>query len=120
MSNATTKEPTDRKSANSQVVILTIKVQCWEFDGVFQKKFSNITVTHSAPAGEAIAIQDLDLYPIRFEEGSRASLVERGQKFWDYRQRKYISYEGWDFNREEKCVSTGQQHAGGNSLNHFY
>ena len=104
--NMAIKDPTDSKQDKSQTVTLTFKTHCWDYDGCFQKQTFLKTVTHVAPPGETVPIKDLEIFPLQYaEEGTRASLIARGKKFWDYRHRKYVSYDGWDVSREENCVS---------------
>jgi hypothetical protein len=72
-----------------------LQCQSWTFDGSFRKKMETLQVTW--PAGSAVdtvSILSLDIFPLRFGgEELRERLRDRGQKLWDCRFRKFVSYD---------------------------
>ena len=77
----------------------------WLYDGNFmkgtlQKYFSAVISAKELP------ITSLSIVPLfSLPSEKKESLVERGRMFWKCRRKRYISYEGWDFERLEHFVS---------------
>jgi hypothetical protein len=77
----------------------------WGYDGLFfHRKDTNLTLNYRL--GEVTKIANLGVFPLRFcSEDLKISLIERGKRFWDLRHKHYVSYNGWDFQKEEFYVS---------------
>lgn len=68
--------------------------------GTLQKYFSAVISAKELP------ITSLSIVPLfSLPSEKKESLVERGRMFWKCRRKRYISYEGWDFERLEHFVS---------------
>jgi len=76
----------------------------WGYDGSFlNRKDTNLTL--HVRLGEVTRITNLGVFPLRFApQDLKNELIERGKHFWDLRHKHYVSYNGWDFKREEYYV----------------
>ncbi|KAL6712765.1 hypothetical protein ACLMJK_000641 [Lecanora helva] len=78
---------------NREVEVWQIEVECWEFDGNFQKIRQTIQLRIPNGSSDTLSIRDLELFPIRFAEDERlAQLKAAGSEFWKSRIRRYVSY----------------------------
>lgn len=77
----------------------------WGYDGsFFHRKDTNLTLNYRL--GEATKIANLGVFPLRFcSDDLKNSLIKRGKHFWDLRHKHYVSYNGWDFQKEEFYVN---------------
>jgi hypothetical protein len=72
---------------------LHLRCHTWEFDGKFYQNRVTLDIKWPSTTNNAIAITDLELYPIAYaEEGLEDALRTRGQTFWTCRLRKFINY----------------------------
>ncbi|KAI9869908.1 MAG: hypothetical protein M1830_004937 [Pleopsidium flavum] len=84
---------------------LSLQAMSWKFDGSFQRELTDLVIKYGARLDEVIVIRDLDVYPLKFAHLKMAeSLRAKGKKFWDCRHKKYVCYNGWDYNYAEKIV----------------
>ncbi|KAI9874942.1 MAG: hypothetical protein M1830_009098 [Pleopsidium flavum] len=84
---------------------LTLRALSWKFDGSFQRELRDLFIKYGARWDEVMVIRDLDIYPLKFADLEMAeSLRAKGKKFWDCRHKKYVCYNGWDYNCAEKIV----------------
>lgn len=76
----------------------------WGYDGsFFSRKATNLTLHYQL--GEVTRITDLRVFPLRFaSDDLKNELIKRGKHFWGMRYKHYVSYNGWDFKREEFYV----------------
>ena len=77
----------------------------WGYDGLFfHRKDANLTLNYRL--GEVTKIANLGVFPLRFcSDDLKNSLIKRGKHFWDLRHKHYVSYNGWDFQKEEFYVN---------------
>ncbi|KAF2802195.1 uncharacterized protein BDZ99DRAFT_210908 [Mytilinidion resinicola] len=72
-------------------------VDCWayKYDGSFYRTERQVEIQLRAEkADEEVAIQKLNVYPLRYaSEETRALLEQRGRTFWSCRDRRLVSYE---------------------------
>jgi hypothetical protein len=102
------KDSSDDKGGGEQKLHISLSVHLtnWEYDGCFQKLSKHCIVDWATRVNQPRPIQEMSMYPLRYAaEGTLQDLMERGEKFWDCRYMKYVSYTGWDFNRAEQLVS---------------
>ena len=85
----------------------------WHFDGHYCKRYfsHDLDLERFSPAehdkDELISISDLPCYPIQYAEADfRQRRRKAGYAFWRCRQRRFVTYNGWDFCHEEWNVST--------------
>jgi hypothetical protein len=97
----------------SSLATQTCVLQCqsWIFDGSFRKKMETLQVTWPAdPSVDTVSILSLEVYPLRFGgEELRERLKERGQKLWDCRFRRYVSYNDSESSPGIQAVSLRQK-----------
>jgi hypothetical protein len=83
------------------------RLPCWSwgYDGSsFHRKDTDLTLHYQL--GEVTRIANLGVFPLKFgSEDLKNRLIERGKHFWDLRHKHYVSYNGWDFQKEEFYVS---------------
>lgn len=73
----------------------------WGYDGLFFRR-KDIRLSLRYLLGEVTRITDLGVFPLRFApEGLKKELIERGKQFWNLRHKHYVSYNGWDFKKED-------------------
>ena len=98
-----------------EVIGSKIEFQMWNwlFDGHFcRDRFSHdFDLKKFSPTehdeDELISISDLPCYPIQFAEADfRQRRRKAGHAFWRCRQRRFVTYNGWDFRHDEWNVST--------------
>ena len=88
----------------------------WSFDGHFCKhyfqKYVNFKSSFSTEHGESpsIPITDLPCYPIRFAKAEvQDQRRKAGHSYWRCRRRKFVTYNGWDFRRDDWNVRASGQ-----------
>jgi hypothetical protein len=88
-----------------------LQCQSWTFDGAFRKKTETLQVTWPADSAvDTISILSLQVYPLRFGgEELRKRLRGRGQKLWDCRFRKFVSYNDSESSSGIQAVSLRQK-----------
>jgi hypothetical protein len=77
-----------------------VTITSWEFNGKFQKGHRQLVVENATKTYDSLSEKDgevditsLAIYPMRFAEKKLyKKLVARGQKFWDCRKKKLVSY----------------------------
>ncbi|KAF4636197.1 hypothetical protein G7Y89_g1892 [Cudoniella acicularis] len=70
-----------------------IEGESWTFNGTFQNVVEHLPIGSLPSMTEEFKITDLNLYPIKYAEpGLESTLKERGEKFWTYRSKMYVSY----------------------------
>jgi hypothetical protein len=95
-----------------QVINYRLKTEAWNwsFDGVFQKKYTQLSLKfETADSGEErlgfdeeIHIHSLPVYPLKYAKPDLEScLRENGEKFWSCRYRNYVAYHGSDYRTDE-------------------
>jgi len=88
-------------------ISISFKSVCWHFDGVFQNIEEKHKVTHKSENDDPFPISDLGIFPLHLAPtATNEALAERGKMFWKCRHKKYVAYEGWDYERREQYVST--------------
>jgi hypothetical protein len=66
----------------------------WSFDGCFRKRKYEFLMEWPDSRREVKQIKTLAVYPIKYAEpGVEDELFSRGEKFWDCRNRIYVSYD---------------------------
>ncbi|KAH8702011.1 hypothetical protein BGW36DRAFT_109809 [Talaromyces proteolyticus] len=85
----------------------TLEIPCytWSFNGRFWRKHTNLVVKWPFSEDE-VSIYDLSTYPLRFDESMRQRLLDRGKTFWQYRERRFVSYSPANSPFEFQTVST--------------
>lgn len=79
----------------------------WGFDGSFREIKQTYRVQFPFHGNKEAKITELSLHPAKFEFGLEEMLYARGTKFWESRNRKFVCYNGWDYNRDKYIVSHG-------------
>lgn len=94
------------ESSFTSIITCTFKALKWlDFDGCLQEKTVTFQFTAKAESNKPFDIITLDLFPVDFTGSSlRDRLVARGQKFWACRERKLVSYSGWDVPKKRLFV----------------
>jgi hypothetical protein len=86
-------------------VVVDFEASFWNFDGSFQNERVQEKLTAFCMAGESIPLTDLRLCPLRYTpKQTSINLLRRGRIFWACRKRKYITYNGWDYDSLEFFV----------------
>lgn len=84
---------------------MTLRCWSWQYNGAELLRSPRIVVI-GQPLDDETAITDLDVYPVEFAHQSDIEeLQRRGQKFWDHKAQVFVSYTGWDMNKENCYVS---------------
>lgn len=88
--------------------VCVLECESWAFDGSFRKRAETLRVTWPAYSSvDAISIISLEAYPLRFGGTDlKHRLRKRGQKLWDCRFSKYVSYEDPSSISEIQTVSS--------------
>jgi hypothetical protein len=87
------------KSANPRTPEEIGPLPCWSwvFDGSFRKKHCEFRLEWSGFRREVKPIRNLAVYPLQYADPAlEEELFRRGEKFWDCRNRIYVSYDHED------------------------
>ncbi|KAK8174701.1 hypothetical protein BC567DRAFT_95716 [Phyllosticta citribraziliensis] len=77
----------------------------WEFDGKFRCYKRQITFQYDMVKGREFRIQSLPIFPLCFaDEKDLPRLEARGRSLWECRNKKLVSYNGWDFSQIDHFV----------------
>jgi 16S rRNA G966 N2-methylase RsmD len=75
-------------------VVGILRCWSWKFDGNFRKRLLNFTMDWPGSRREIIPIKSLCVYPFKYVEPElQEQLFKRGEKFWNCRNRVYVSYD---------------------------
>ncbi|KAH6972278.1 hypothetical protein BKA56DRAFT_593925 [Ilyonectria sp. MPI-CAGE-AT-0026] len=78
----------------------------WKYNGTELQRSHLVEFIYPPLDGET-AITDLDVHPVEFAHQSDIEeLQRRGQKFWDHKAQVFVSYTGWDKNKEHCYVDS--------------
>jgi hypothetical protein len=94
------------KDAPEKDTSFVIFCWCWEFDGEFRIESKSFKVSLRKDALPQL-IGSLSIVPEKYyNPDSLAAIKIRGEKFWECRKKNYVTYNGWDCNKEQNHVST--------------
>ncbi|KAJ3576480.1 hypothetical protein NPX13_g3688 [Xylaria arbuscula] len=95
------KEP-HVKSTQSLKTTITCSLSNWVFDG---ETFNKETARKPYPtviSEKNLPITSLPMVPFAsLTSDEKEAILHRGKMFWKCRNRRYVSYKGWDFERTE-------------------
>lgn len=91
---------TDSYSVTSCITNTKFKfksLKWFDFDGCLQEKEFKHNFTYKAESENPFDITTLEIFPIDLTPSDlRSRLVARGKRFWTCRERRLVSYKGWD------------------------
>lgn len=98
----------DSFPANPYKIRITVvfKGLTWyDYDGCLQEKTITLQFTHNAKADMPFDVTTLQIFPIGFTNSNlHERLLDRGKRFWECRERKLLSYSGWDLSKKRHFV----------------
>lgn len=72
--------------------VLSLPCVTWSFDGQFFQEVEQIDLEWTFGDEEEVSITDLAVHPLRFDRNTEARLIKRGERFWQCRESRFISY----------------------------
>ena len=101
-------ERTNSAQPAGMAVQLSIKFKAsrWDYNGNFYQVKSDEELTWYAEDDSSVSMSTHPLSPSQFLDANEQQIIEsRGQKFWECRFRKYVSYSEWNSSKMENYVS---------------
>jgi hypothetical protein len=100
------KTKTGHKLLPGLRVEISFEATLWNYDGSFQSERMQEQVNVFCGFGELIPLKSLRICPLRYlAKQMTTDLLQRGKVFWACRRRRYVTYNGWDYDRTEHFVS---------------